>query len=178
VEAEITLVLGGARSGKSEIAEQRAVALGSALTYVATGGTSTDDPDWAARIERHRARRPPGWTTVEVEPGGDLAQLLRSLSGPVLVDSLGTWVAGLAGFGAETDSYGALREALIERRRARHATVIVSDEVGLGVHPSSDVGRAFRDALGTLNREVAAVADSCLLVVAGRVLSLSTPEAP
>jgi adenosylcobinamide kinase/adenosylcobinamide-phosphate guanylyltransferase len=178
VEAEITLVLGGARSGKSEIAERRALALGGALTYVATGGTPTDDPDWAARIERHRARRPSGWATVEVGPGGELARVLRSLSGPVLVDSLGTWVAGLAGFGAETDAYRALCDALVERRRARCATVVVSEEVGLGVHPSSDVGRAFRDALGTLNRDVAAVADWCLLVVAGRVLALSAPEAP
>jgi adenosylcobinamide kinase/adenosylcobinamide-phosphate guanylyltransferase len=178
VKAEITLVLGGARSGKSEIAERRAVALGGPITYVATGGAPEGDPEWAERVEHHRGRRPADWLTVEVGPGGDLSASLGSLVGPVLIDSLGTWVAGLVEFGAQGAERDALVERLVARRSAGHATVVVSEEVGLGVHPSSASGRAFRDALGTLNKTVAAVADSCLLVVAGRALELGPGEGP
>jgi adenosylcobinamide kinase/adenosylcobinamide-phosphate guanylyltransferase len=85
----------------------------------------------------------------------------------VLVDSLGTWVAGHAGFEADVDD---LVRTLELRRADRQATVLVSDEVGLGVHPETTAGLAFRDALGTLNRRVAEVADDVRLVVAGRVL--------
>ena len=157
----ITLVLGGARSGKREVAE---ALLGADVTYLATGATGDDDPSWAARVDRHRARRPPSWTTVEV--GGDLAAVLRSTTGDVLVDSLGTWVAGADSFVVDVD-------AVCDALRARHGrTVVVSDEVGLGVHPETEVGVAFRDALGDVNRAVAAVADEVLLVVAGRTLNV------
>jgi adenosyl cobinamide kinase/adenosyl cobinamide phosphate guanylyltransferase len=118
-----------------------------------------------ARVEAHRSRRPPAWRTIEC--GGDLVAALREHAGAtVLVDSLGTWVAARGGF--DVDVAG-LCEAL--RRRAG-AAVVVSEEVGLGVHPSSDAGRRFRDALGALNRAVADTADRVLLVVAGRVLPL------
>lgn len=172
--AEITLVLGGARSGKSEVAERLALGLGSAVTYVATAETPRDDAEWAERVRRHRERRPSDWDTVEVGRAGDLGALLSSLGGPALVDSLGTWVAGLAGFG-DGESAWALARALTSRRGAGHPTIVVSEEVGLGVHPSTAAGRLFRDALGVLNREVAAVSDSVLLVVAGRVLPLGAP---
>ena len=162
----ITLVLGGARSGKSEVAERLVAALGADVTYVATAVVNPADDDFAARVEKHRARRLPSWTTVEA--GADLPAIVASLSGPVLVDSLGTWVAGCAG---EPDA-DALCDALTRRDGP---TVVVSEEVGLGVHPSTDVGRAFRDALGTVNRAVADVADEVLLVIAGRVLPLARP---
>ncbi|HZU73174.1 MAG TPA: bifunctional adenosylcobinamide kinase/adenosylcobinamide-phosphate guanylyltransferase [Acidimicrobiales bacterium] len=158
----ITLVLGGARSGKSEVAERLAARLGPAVTYVATA-TVTDE-EMAERIEAHRRRRPPQWSTVESE--ADLAGLVRALEGPVLVDGLGVWLARQAGFRADGDE---LAQALSQRD---HPAVVVSDEVGLGVHPSTEAGRHFRDALGLLNRSVAAVADEVLLVVAGRVLRL------
>lgn len=159
----ITLVLGGARSGKSEIAEGL---LGDDVTYVATGAApdAVADPSWSARVAAHRARRSPSWVTVEVS--GDLPGVLRTAAGDVLVDSLGTWVAATPGFDVDA---GALCAALGERGGR---TVVVSDEVGLGVHPETAVGVAFRDALGDLNRAVAAVADQVLLVVAGRVLRL------
>jgi adenosylcobinamide kinase/adenosylcobinamide-phosphate guanylyltransferase len=160
----ITVVLGGARSGKSEVAER--LAGDGAVTYVATG-TRPDpgvDPTWAARIARHRDRRPASWTTIEA--GADLPAVVASLEGTVLVDSLGTWVAGADGFVVDADS-------LVDALAARDGwTVVVSDEVGLGVHPETAVGVAFRDALGDVNRAVAAVADEVLLVVAGRVLQL------
>jgi adenosylcobinamide kinase / adenosylcobinamide-phosphate guanylyltransferase len=160
----ITLVLGGARSGKSELAERLVAKSGLGVTYVATGQADEGDADMAARIERHRIRRPAEWSTVEA--GEDLAAAVVGLPGAVLVDSLGTWLARLEGFKGD---FGALAAALTARPGA---TVVVSDEVGLGVHPSTEVGRQFRDALGELNRVVADAADEVLLVVAGRVLRL------
>jgi adenosylcobinamide kinase / adenosylcobinamide-phosphate guanylyltransferase len=159
----ITLVLGGARSGKSELAERLVERSGQAVTYVATG-IATDE-DMAARIATHRARRPAGWQTTEA--GNDLAATVAALSGSVLVDSLGTWLARLEAF--EGDFVG-LATTLAARPGD---TIVVSDEVGLGVHPSTEVGRQFRDALGQLNRTVADAADEVLLVVAGRVVRLS-----
>ena len=162
----ITLVLGGARSGKSEVAERIAVRLAGPITYLATlvpGG----DPDLTARIEVHRARRPAGWRTVEA--GADLPAVLRSVPGPVLVDALGPWVAASPGMIVDA---GALCAALTGRAAD---TVVVSEEVGLGVHPATEDGRRFRDALGTLNQAVAAVADEVLFVVAGRILPLGPP---
>lgn len=158
----ITLVLGGTRSGKSEVAERMAAATGHAVTYVATG--TAVDAEMAARITEHRRRRPPGWTTVESGP--DLAGALTATEGMVLVDALGAWLAQFEDMAVDTD---ALCAALAGRSGD---TVIVSDEVGLGVHPSTEVGRRFRDALGTLNQRVADVADEVVLVVAGRVLRL------
>jgi adenosyl cobinamide kinase/adenosyl cobinamide phosphate guanylyltransferase len=159
----ITLVLGGARSGKSTYAEHLMMHLPPPTTYLATLQLG-DDQDLADRVARHRARRPADWYTAEA--GLDLASVLRSLSGSVLLDSLGPWVA-LHG-DAVVDGV-ALCRALTAR--VGHS-VVVSEEVGLGVHPSSASGRHFRDALGTLNQEVAAVADEVLLIVAGRALPL------
>lgn len=163
---QVTLLLGGARSGKSAVAERLAGAR-SDITYVATGLVDPADRDWAARIARHRARRPPQWETVEIGPDGDLAGPLTAIAGPVLVDSLGTWVSGHTDFRVDA---GALVEAL-SRRSA--TTILVSDEVGMGVHPSTPAGMRFRDALGEVNRQVADAAGTVLLVVAGRTLLLT-----
>jgi adenosyl cobinamide kinase/adenosyl cobinamide phosphate guanylyltransferase len=160
----ITLVLGGARSGKSRVDETLAAGLSSSVTYVAT--TVAADAEMAERVAAHRARRPAGWSTVEVGQGEDLGAVLRRLSGTALVDSLGAWLAGAASFAVDGDR-------LCSDIAARPGdTVVVTDEVGLGVHPSSEMGRQFRDELGALNQLVAAAADEVLLVVAGRVLPL------
>jgi adenosylcobinamide kinase / adenosylcobinamide-phosphate guanylyltransferase len=157
----ITLVLGGARSGKSVVAE-RLVDDGP-VTYVATAEVTDDD--FASRVEAHRVRRPASWSTVEAGP--DLASVIRQLpAGPALVDSLGTWVARCEGFAAD----GAELAAALRSRS--DLTVVVSEEVGLGVHPETEVGRRWRDAIGEVNQAVAAVADRVLLVVAGRTLEL------
>jgi adenosyl cobinamide kinase/adenosyl cobinamide phosphate guanylyltransferase len=163
----ITLVLGGTRSGKSSIAESLALERfepGRPVLYVATG-VVTDD-DMRARIERHRARRDDRFETVEA--GADLVGALRAAPGdaPALVDALGTWVASAPDFAVDADD---LVAALVDRSGP---SVVVSDEVGLGVHPSSEAGRRFRDALGEVNQAVSAASDRCLLVVAGRVLAL------
>ena len=153
----VTLVLGGARSGKSAVAERRAGT--GPMTYVATGRAE----DMPERVAAHRARRPAHWSTVET---GDLVGAL-SRPGPMLVDSLTAWVAAADGFSVDAE---ALCRALASHEGD---VVVVSDEVGLGVHPSTEAGRLFRDALGVVNQAVAAVADEVLLVVAGRALRLS-----
>ncbi len=163
----IVLVLGGARSGKSAFAERLATGFPEPVAYVATLDVG-DDPELADRVAAHRQRRPAGWSTVE--PGAGLPEALSRLGGTVLVDSLGPWLAGLPGKDSDP---GPLCTALF--RRAGD-TVVVSEEVGLGVHPSSEAGRYFRDQLGTLNQAVAAVADRVVLVVAGRGLDLHPPQ--
>lgn len=165
----VTLVLGGTRSGKSEVAEGLASASGAPVTYLATGADDGSDPDWSRRLAAHRARRPAGWATVEVGPGGDLGAALLDVAGCALVDSLGGWVAASDGFDVEV---GPLCDALAARAALGRATVLVSEEVGLGVHPATEAGRRFADALGSLNRTVASVASRVVLVVAGRVLEL------
>jgi len=157
----VSVVLGGARSGKSAVAERRAGP--GAVTYVATAVADPGDGDMAERIAAHRERRPSTWTTVECD---DLVAAIRECSGTVLVDSLTTWVARAPDFSVDVS---ALCRAL-----AGHDgdVIVVSDEVGLGVHPSSEPGRRFRDALGLVNQAVAAIADDVLFVVAGRVLRL------
>jgi adenosyl cobinamide kinase/adenosyl cobinamide phosphate guanylyltransferase len=160
----ITLVLGGARSGKSEVAERWAASSPEPVTYVATAVLADDDADFAARVDAHRARRPAAWQTVE--PGEGLIWTLASTEGTVLLESLGAWVAAASGFTVDADGLCAVL------RDRTGDTLVVSEEVGLGVHPSSEAGRQFRDALGAVNQAVAAVADRTVLVVAGRVLDL------
>jgi adenosyl cobinamide kinase/adenosyl cobinamide phosphate guanylyltransferase len=160
----VTLVLGGARSGKSALAERLVRTLPMPTTYLAPAIVDPDDADFLARIELHRARRPGVWRTVEC--GADLAGGLRAAVGTALVDSLGTWVA--AHDGGEPD-VADLLEALASRVGD---TVLVSDEAGFGVHPATEVGRRFRELLGDVNTAVSEVADQVLFVVAGRVLPL------
>lgn len=159
----VVLVLGGSRSGKSALAERLVGRFAGPTSYVATAEVG-DDADLAARVATHRGRRPGAWATVEA--GEDLAGAVRDLEGAVLVDSLGTWVARRGDFAVDVAGFCA---ALAQRGGD---TVVVSDEVGMGVHPSSEVGRRFRDALGAVNAAVAEVADVVLLVVAGRALRL------
>lgn len=165
----ITLVLGGARSGKSEVAERLAASASASsddVVYLATAVVEPGDDDMAGRVDDHRARRPASWRTVEC--GTALADAIRATpAATLLVDSLGTWIAAAAP--AFDVDVAALCDALVARRGD---AVLVSDEVGLGVHPSSDAGRRFRDALGACNRAVADVSDRVLLVVAGRMLPL------
>jgi adenosylcobinamide kinase/adenosylcobinamide-phosphate guanylyltransferase len=164
----ITLILGGARSGKSAYAEQMMRHLPAPITYVATLQLG-DDPDLSLRVARHQQRRPAAWRTVEA--GLDLARAIDDVAGSMLLDSLGAWVAAHDDADPVIDG-ATLCRALTGRRGD---TVIVTEEVGLGVHPSSKSGRHFRDALGTLNQAVAAIADEVLLVVAGRALRLEAP---
>jgi adenosyl cobinamide kinase/adenosyl cobinamide phosphate guanylyltransferase len=163
----ITLVVGGARSGKSEVAERLASRLPAPVTYVATATTAPGDDDMAVRIANHQARRPGAWRTVEA--CDSLPTLVAGLDGTVLLDALGPWVAATRAFSADASG-------LCRALQSRHGdTVVVSEEVGLGVHPSTEAGRHFRDALGEVNQAVAGIADEVLLVVAGRTLHLERP---
>jgi adenosylcobinamide kinase/adenosylcobinamide-phosphate guanylyltransferase len=172
-----TLVLGPARSGKSAAAEAM-LAADPQVEYLPTGPAVTpDDEDWAARVAAHRSRRSPGWVTLE---GADLADRLSCAGPPLLVDSLGTWVAGaLDRSGAWDDATGWRQtyDAEVDRvvhawRQARRRVVAVGEETGWGVIPSSFAGRRFRDELGALTRRLAAESERVLLVVAGHTLEL------
>ncbi len=158
----IVVVLGGIRSGKSDLGEQIADRLGEPVTVVVPA--RPDDPDFAARVRVHQARRPASWATVECGP--DLASALNEVRGTALVDSLGSWVAATPDFGADPNPL-----LDVVRRRAG-STVLVTEEVGLSVHPPTELGRRFADALGTLNTAVVAIADRALLCVAGRAVTL------
>lgn len=157
----ITLVLGGARSGKSAVAERLAASSGGTVSYVATL-LDLDDDDLRRRIDEHRRRRPVTWRTIE--GASDLAATVGELSETILIDSLGPWLASHGDVDAT-----ALCDAL---QRHNGDVIVVSDEVGLGVHPSSSAGREFRDALGRLNQAVATCADEVILVVAGLTITL------
>jgi len=161
----ITVVLGGARSGKSQVAERLAGALPAPVTYLAPARIRDDDH--AARVAAHRARRDPSWTTVET--GAGLVAALRAVPGSALLDSLGSWIAECDGFAADIPG---LCDALVERAGD---SIVVCEEVGLGVHPATEVGRRFRDAVGAANTAVAEIAADVWLVVAGRLLRLERP---
>ncbi|MBM6404220.1 bifunctional adenosylcobinamide kinase/adenosylcobinamide-phosphate guanylyltransferase [Phycicoccus sp. CSK15P-2] len=174
-----TLVTGGVRSGKSHVAEGLFDAR-EGVTYVATGPRA-DDPDWADRVAAHRARRPASWSTLETS---DLAGALAGLTGPALVDCAGTWLTSvLDDLGAWDAPRADWVDALHERTDAvvaawagcPHDVVLVTNEVGWGVVPAHRSGRVFADELGRLNQDLAAVSDTVLLVVAGRVLPLPGP---
>jgi adenosylcobinamide kinase / adenosylcobinamide-phosphate guanylyltransferase len=170
-----TLLLGGARSGKSAEAERRLAAEPS-VTYVATG-VRPNDPEWAARVAAHRTRRPPWWRTVETTR---VAPILREQQGPVLLDCLTLWLTavleecgGWEGVPGWDSAVAERVDELVAAWRATEATVVaVSNEVGSGVVPATPAGRRFRDELGRLNARVAAESDEVALVVAGQVLTL------
>jgi adenosylcobinamide kinase / adenosylcobinamide-phosphate guanylyltransferase len=156
----LTLVLGGARSGKSRHAEALVTALPPPWTYVATA--QAFDAEMRARIDAHRARRAPGWTTLETPldlPGALAAE------GPVLVDCLTLWLTNVMLGGLDVAGAVAAAEAALAGRAA--PTVAVSNEVGLGIVPDTPLGRRFRDEAGWLNQRVAARAGRVVMMVAG-----------
>lgn len=174
-----TLVLGGARSGKSVEAERRLESFPDVL-YVATGGTRGGDTEWAARVAAHRERRPGSWRTTET---CDLVPLLAQDGPALLVDCLSLWLTdAMDSVGAWDDTEWAsggekaLRErvlGLTEAVRATRRTVVaVSNEVGSGIVPATASGRRYRDELGRLNAAFAAECEQVVLVVAGQALVL------
>lgn len=174
-----TLVLGGARSGKSVEAERRLESFPDVL-YVATGGTRGGDTEWAARVALHRDRRPGSWRTTET---CDLVPLLAEDGPPLLVDCLSLWLTdAMDSVGAWDDTEWAsggeksLRERVRELtdavRATRRTVVAVSNEVGSGIVPATASGRRYRDELGRLNAAFAGECESVLLVVAGQAMVL------
>ena len=168
----LTLLVGGVRSGKSTLALRLAERTGLPVTFVATAERIDDDMN--ERIDRHRAERPAEWATVE-EPL-DLATAVRDVpvGRAVIVDCLTVWMATLFHRIEEQPARDAMVDALCDAlaaRRGQH-TVVVSNEVGMGLHPETELGRRYRDELGRANQRVAAVADEVLLCIAGRTLRL------
>jgi len=172
---EITLVLGGVRSGKSRYALHLAAGV-QRVTFVATA-ERREDEEMRRKIERHRAERPQHWTTIE-EPL-KLATVIQSVTNCdlLLIDCL-TLFAGkmLEVLGEDSAAMSESISALCKALEVAHCSVVlVSNEVGSGVVPASELGRQYRDLLGEINQRVAAVADHVVLMVAGLPLSLKRP---
>jgi adenosyl cobinamide kinase/adenosyl cobinamide phosphate guanylyltransferase len=164
---KLTLVLGGARSGKSRYAEGLITALPPPWTYIATA--EAGDAEMAARIEGHRVRRGREWRTLEAP-----RNLARALSAcgeePVLVDCLTLWLSNLMLAEANIEVETAQLEQMLAA--ANGPRVLVANEVGSGIVPSTPLGRRFRDQQGILNQRIAARAERVILTVAGLPLAL------
>lgn len=166
----IVLVTGGARSGKSRIAEQRTLRFGAPATYIATA--QPGDAEMARRIAAHRARRGPEWRT-HAEPIDLCAALAATEGTPRLVDCLTLWLTNVMLSGSDTDAAG---DALIGAlHAARSPVVLVTNEVGWGIVPGNALARRFQDAAGLLNQRVAAIADEVWLAACGLPLALKQP---
>ena len=162
-EASLTLVLGGARSGKSRHAEALIEASPGPWTYIATA--QAFDDEMRARIAEHRARRPSGWTTIDAPVALPEAIRRAAPSSPVLVDCLTLWLSNL--MLSERDVGVATGDFIAALREANRPVVLVSNEVGLGIVPETPLGRRFRDEAGRLHQRLAAQADRVIFMVAG-----------
>lgn len=179
----LTLITGGARSGKSELAEELARGSKLAVHYLATMALWPDDSEGVARIAKHRLRRPSDWTTIEAPQA--LAQVVSELpAGPgvVIIDCLSLYVSNLTldGYQEESDPYQ--REELVAKsvedvlseiaKREDLEFIAVTNEAGCGIVPESRLSRAYRDFLGTANQLFARQAAVVWLLVAGLKLQL------
>jgi adenosylcobinamide kinase/adenosylcobinamide-phosphate guanylyltransferase len=172
--AQLTLVLGGARSGKSRYAESLIAALPPPWSYVATAEPL--DKEMSERIGAHRARRGSQWRTIEA-PRDLEAALAAGATTPVLIDCLTLWLSNLMLAGADMEAEMArLEDALAA---ATSPVIMVANEVGSGIVPDHPLGRRFRDLQGVLNQRIAARADRVVLMVAGLPLAVKgTLETP
>lgn len=167
----LTVLIGGARAGKSWLATRMAESTGLPVIFIATA--EAGDREMEERIRRHRADRPAHWTTLE-EPL-DLSRALET-TGPdcaVIVDCLTLWVSNLilrAHDNEDIENSAAIAAGIAAKRKA--PTFVVTNEVGSGVHPDTELGRSFRDLLGRVNAIWARPAGDAFLVVAGRMIAL------
>lgn len=157
----ISLILGGARSGKSAYAEKLICAAPSPWIYCATAQTLDDE--MRDRIAHHRARRTEGWITLETPL--HLAEAIAAATHPILIDCLTLWLTNvmLAGWDVAAESAKLLAAA----EASKTPVVFVSNEVGLGIVPDNKFAREFRDHAGRLNQEVAQIASRVVFVAAG-----------
>lgn len=166
-----TLILGGARSGKSQRAESLAQASGKAVVYVATSPRFSDDKEWQQRISQHKKQRPIGWSLLEEELS--LASLLHDAKYEdklLLVDCLTLWLSNM--MFAQCDVVQEMNSFCQALSSYTGDIILVSNEVGLGLVPETALGRDFRDAQGRLNQKVAAVADCVEFIAAGLPIKL------
>jgi adenosylcobinamide kinase/adenosylcobinamide-phosphate guanylyltransferase len=163
------LVLGGARSGKSRYAQQRAEALPGELIFVATAQALDDE--MAARIARHRSDRGQRWRTIEAVI--DIADVIQTEARPdrvLLVDCLTLWASNL--MFAERDHVEHARDLARAIKNAAGPVILVANEVGLGIVPDNALARRFRDVAGEINQIVAASASEAVFMAAGLPLKL------
>lgn len=183
----ITLITGPSRSGKSEWAErlaaQSAERNSQQVVYVATAQTRPDDTEWQARIEQHRIRRPAHWQVEEVPIALAEAVLRRRkasahssapTSAPsycLLVDSLGTWLANL--IEQDNENWEVQQQSLVKALvRTEMDVILVAEETGWGVVPAYELGRRFRDRLGSLSRTIGQISTDVYLVTGGYAINL------
>ena len=164
--APISLILGGARSGKSAYAEKLMRAMPPPWIYCATAQALDDE--MRDRIAHHRARRAEGWITLETPL--DLDEALAAATHPILVDCLTLWLTNIMLVGRDVAAESAKLLAAAEVSKAH--IVFVSNEVGLGIVPNNPLARAFRDQAGRLNQEVAKIASHVVFMTAGLPLVL------
>lgn len=170
----LTLLLGGVRSGKSSLAVDIGMRSAAAVCFVATAPAIDDDME--RRIERHRAERPRHWTTIEESL--DLAGALRTIDGDalVIIDCLTLWVSNMMHVQrSDAEVIAASRDASAIAASHGAGVVAVTNEVGMGIHPETALGRSYRDLLGGVNQIWAAAATTSLLLVAGRAIELTDP---
>ena len=170
--AHIIFISGGARSGKSRLAEERAIGYGAPVVYLATG--SGGDAEMVARIERHRARRGPAWVTVEepLDLAGTIAANAPNCKA-ILVDCVTLWLTNL--LLTYEDAQRALREVAMLTEFAASVQIpliLVSNEVGMGIVPDNALARTFRDLAGEANELLAAAADEVYVMFSGLPLKL------
>lgn len=173
----LTLLLGGARSGKSSLAVTIGERHRGPVTYLATSPRIDGDRELADRISAHRAERPPHWRTIEQDL--DLAGAIPADESFLIIDCLTLWVNNLLHVGRSGDDVETASGEVIDAiGRRRGDTVAVSNEVGLGIVPENELARTYRDVLGRVNQQWAAAADRAFLLVAGRALPLHDPDIP
>ena len=167
----LTVLLGGARSGKSRLAVELARAAGQPVTFIATG--EAGDAEMSERIAAHRAERPDSWVTVEAPFDVEQALVAVDSAETVVLDCLTLWVANVLERGDDADAVLAAAETAASLAAARSGlTIAVTNEVGLGIVPATSLARAYRDLLGGVNALWVAASTEAALVVAGRALRL------
>lgn len=170
----ITVVTGGARSGKSSHAVELGIRHSGPVVFVATAPPLDDDME--SRIARHRAERP-DWPTVEEPHDWSTAAATAPADAMVIVDCITLWVSNLMWRGdTDAEVEATARRAAEQLRTSAAHVVLVTNEVGLGVHPESELGRRYRDLLGRVNQILVAASDRALFMVSGRALTLVPAE--
>lgn len=172
-----SLFIGGARSGKSALAVELALSYSGRVDFVATA--TAGDEDMAERIARHRVERPPEWATHELPTfGASDLEALETASTPadglLIIDCLTMLVANLFFAEASADDIELHVDELSSALAARGApSLLIANEVGMGVHPPTEMGRSYRDLLGRANKIASSHAETTLLIVAGKAVVVS-----
>jgi adenosyl cobinamide kinase/adenosyl cobinamide phosphate guanylyltransferase len=168
----LTVLLGGARSGKSRLATRLAMDSRAPVTFIATG--EPGDEEMAARIAAHRGERPAEWITVEEPYALEAAVAAAEEAHTVVVDCLTLWTANALARDGDPEVVLEAATAAARAAAARQAlTIAISNEVGLGIVPFEPLSRVYRDLLGSVNRAWVEVSDDAVFVVAGRALRLT-----